>query len=30
VLARLVAGPDEDGAPSGLPSNPAQSARGEP
>ena len=30
VLARLVAGPDEDGAPTGLPSNPAQSARGEP
>jgi predicted amidohydrolase len=29
VLARLVAGPDEDGAPAGLPSNPAQSARGE-
>jgi nitrilase len=29
VLARLVAGPDEDGAPSGLPSNPASSARGE-
>ena len=29
VLARLVAGPDQDGAPAGLPSNPAQSARGE-
>jgi nitrilase len=29
VLARLVAGPDEDGAPTGLPSNPAESARGE-
>ena len=29
VLARLVAVPNEDGAPAGLPSNPAQSARGE-